>query len=178
MRNQCLSFCLGCIILLSFVSYAENIKKDTTVNGLKIELLVLPAEPFFTKQQVNAKKVSSGMLIIEGSKPFNLENPTKPNHHLVIHVYDAKSGKALTTAKVKMSFQQIDETGKLLGKSTEIPIIKMESIGRGQESTHYGNNVTMPDGTYRVQVLVNGNSLMFDIGAKTGPKSSMENMEM
>jgi len=37
----------------------------------------------------------------------------------------------------------------------------MEASGKGAASTHYGNNVTMPPGRYRVDVTVNGAKTVF-----------------
>jgi len=67
-----------------------------------------------------------------------------PNRHLVIHVFDAKTDKVITDAKVKMSFQSLDEKGIQLGTPVDVPIVVMQAIGKGAESTHYGNNVVLP----------------------------------
>lgn len=178
MRTHIFLFCTFFIISFGFAAQAGNVEKDTTINGLKIELHVMPAEPFFTKQEADAKKVSSGMLILEGNRPLALDDSTHPNHHLVVHVYDSKSGKALTQAKVKISFQPINETGKLSGSATDLPIIKMQAIGKGTQSTHYGNNVVMADGSYAILVLINGKLLKFTISTSSDSEPSMEHMHM
>jgi hypothetical protein len=142
---------------------ASDVMKTAVVDGMRIELHVLPAEPFFTADEVKIKKMKEGMLIISGAEPLSVEANTHPNHHLVVHIFDAKTGKAITAAKVSMNFQQLDANGKLVGASTDVPIVVMQAIGKGMESTHYGNNVVMPPGSYSVTVVANGNKTDFQV---------------
>ena len=142
---------------------AKNVMKTTTVGGMRIELHILPAEPFFTADEVTSKKVKEGMLIISGAEPLSPEANTRPNRHLVVHIFDAKTGKAITTAKVSMNFQQLDAKGKPTGDSINVPIVNMQVIGKGLESTHYGNNVVMPAGSYSVTVVANGKKVAFQV---------------
>ncbi len=153
------------ILVLAFtVSVdAKNVMKTTTVGGMRIELHILPAEPFFTADEVTSKKVKEGMLIISGAEPLSLEANTRPNHHLVVHIFDAKTGKAITTAKVSMNFQKLDAKEKPTGDSVNVPIVIMQAIGKGVESTHYGNNVVMPAGSYSVTVVANGKKVAFQV---------------
>jgi hypothetical protein len=43
---------------------------------------------------------------------------------------------------------------KLAGASVEVPVVNMQAIGKGPQSSHYGNNVVMPAGSYRVTATV------------------------
>jgi hypothetical protein len=142
---------------------AKDVMKTATVGGMRIELNILPAEPFFTADEVTTKKVKAGMLIISGAEPLPLEASTHPNRHLVVHIFDAKTGKAITTAKVSISFQQLDAKGKPTGDLVNVPIVIMQAIGEGVESTHYGNNVVMPAGSYSVTVVANGKQVAFQV---------------
>lgn len=152
---------------------AGNLVADTTVNGMKVELHVLPAEPFFTKEQVIAGKAKDGMLIVRGAKPVAPDAETKPNRHLVIHVYDSLTSKSISNARVKMTFQALDEKGELTGTPVEVPVVEMQSIGMGEGSTHYGNNVVMQNTPYIVEIEVNGNKLKFKTGRLYGPASTV-----
>ena len=142
---------------------ARNVIKTATVDGMRIELNILPAEPFFTQEEVRSKKVKEGMLIISGAEPLSLEANKRSHRHLVVHIFDAKSGKAITTAKVSMNFQQLDAKGKPIGDSVNVPIVIMQAIGKGVESTHYGNNAVMPAGSYSVTVVANGKKVGFQV---------------
>ncbi len=152
--------------------------KDTTIGGLRMELHVLQAEPFFTRSEVDTGKATQGMLIMGGEKPLALDAKPRPNHHLVIHVFDVKTGKASVNARVKMSFQHLDSSGRASGKVIEVPVVIMQAIGKGTQSTHYGNNVVMADGHYIVSVVVNGKKCSFKINPTSASDASMDGMDM
>ena len=61
-----------------------------------------------------------------------------------------------------MSFTSLDRKGKYVGAPIEVPVVVMQAIGQGPSSTHYGNNVTMPAGRYKITVTVNGMTAVFD----------------
>ena len=142
---------------------AGNAMKTATVDGMRIELHILSAEPFFTADEVKTKKVKAGMLKISGAEPLLLEADTYSNRHLVAHIFDAKTGKAITTATVSIEFHKLGTKGKPIGNSINVPIVIMQAIGKGLESTHYGNNVVMPAGTYQITVVANGKKVVFHV---------------
>jgi hypothetical protein len=179
MRN--LSIFIPSLMLFVFSGSRVNaghVMVDTTVDGLKIELHVLAAEPFFTKEQMAANKITEGMLILGGAAPLALTAKPTPNHHLVVHVFNTKSGKALTNAKVKIRFQAFPDSGKKSAQPTNVPIVVMQAIGKGEQSTHYGNNVMMSDGVYTVSVIVNGKKTAFKITVAIAADDSMKGMDM
>ncbi|MDR3554256.1 MAG: hypothetical protein P4L55_05845 [Syntrophobacteraceae bacterium] len=143
-------------------SKAANIMKSATVDGLRIQLHVMPAEPFYTADQVRANPALKGMLIVGGEKPLAPDAKPHPNFHLVAHVFDAQTGKALSDAKVIMKYQPVVR-GKLQGIATQVPVVIMQVIGKGAKTTHYGNNVALPHGTYAVTVVANGKKAVFHI---------------
>jgi hypothetical protein len=147
---------------------------DTTVNGMKVELHVLPAEPFFTKEQVTAGKAKEGMVVVRGAEPLAPDAITKPNRHIIIHLYDSLTSKPILSAKVKMTLHALDEKGELTGIPIDVPVVEMQSIGMGEGSTHYGNNVVMQNTPYLVDIEVNGSKLKFKIGRLFGPASTVE----
>jgi hypothetical protein len=168
----------SCIVFVVGIAMAGDVKMDTTVSGQRIELHVLPAEPFFTKGQVAAGAPKEGMLIMGGAKPLLPDAKEHPNQHLVIHVFDAKTSLAVTDAKVKMSFQSLDENGNQTGRPIDVPVVVMQAIGKGVQSTHYGNNVVMPDGPLAVSIIVNGRKVKFTVNRLYAPNNSMEDMHM
>ena len=158
---------------------AADVMATKTLGDYKVELHVLPAEPFFTKDEVVAKQVKDGMEIEGGAAPIPPDDASKPNHHLVVHVFD-KSGKALTDANVTLKFAPAK---KSRDASVEVPVVVMQAVGQGAASTHYGNNVSMPNGRYQVTVTVNGKSGAFNVTASDKPSptrngKSMGNMKM
>ena len=149
--------------------------KAVTKDGLKIELQVLAAEPFFTAEEAKAANVKEGMLIMGGAKPMPPDAMPRPDHHLIVHVYDAKTKKAITDSNVSMHYQKLDKHGKPTGEAIEVPIVVMQAIGKGPQSTHYGNNVMMPAGAYVVTVIANGRKAVFRIHVS---ETSSEKMHM
>ncbi len=143
--------------------HAANIEKSKTDGPYRVELQVLPPEPFYTHAQVTAKGLKSGMLIMGGATPVQPGAAIDPNHHLIVHVFNQKTGKALTHAKVTIKYQWIDTMGDALGTVRKVPVVIMQAIGHGAPSTHYGNNVSLLPGTYKVMVDVNGHNATFRV---------------
>jgi hypothetical protein len=148
---------------------AADVMQAKTVGAYRVELHVLPAEPFFSKEEVAAKRVKEGMEIEGGAAPVMLDAASHPNHHLVVHVFDQKRGQALTNAKVTLHFTMLDDKGKAVGSSFDVPVVIMQAIGKGASSTHYGNNVTMPAGRYQVTATANGEMAVFDVTVADTP---------
>jgi hypothetical protein len=155
-------------------SQAVHISKTATTDGLRIELHVMPAEPFYTADQVESNTDLEGMLIVGGAKPLPLDAQPHPNCHLIVHVFDAQTGKALTDADVSMEYQLIDEHGKLQETAVQVPVVIMQVIGKGPETTHYGNNVVLPDGAYIVTVVANGKKAAFYIDLSSKEEDSSD----
>jgi hypothetical protein len=180
MRTVSILFRMSVFIVLAqtFPAVAGHVMKDTIVGDYKIELHVLPAEPFFTAEEAAAHHATEGMLIMGGAVPLPPDADPRPNHHLVVHVYDAKTGKALTGANVAMKFRNLDDKGNLSGNPVTVPVVIMQAIGKGAESTHYGNNVIMPAGSYVVTVSVNGKKAGFTVAVSDSSTVQKEEMHM
>jgi hypothetical protein len=175
--DRSLKMAMAGFVMFAAGTTAGDITKTKTVDGLRIELHLLAAEPFFTADEAAAKQVSEGMLIMSGAAPVPPDAPSRPNHHLVVHVFNAKTGKAVTDAAVEMSFALLDNKGKPSGASVNVPVVVMQAIGKGGQSTHYGNNVTMAKGSYVVTVTVNGKNVGFKVSVTDGG-DTMKGMHM
>lgn len=127
--------------------------KAHDVGPFRVELAVLPAEPWLTKAEI--ARGASGMIAVGGARPVYVNGPSHPNHHLVVHVYDRATGRALRGGHVTMRFTRFDR-GPSSGAPTSVPVVEMQAAGKGPQSTHYGNNVVMRAGTYRVVVSIGG----------------------
>ena len=168
-----LTVALIALIICAGSVRAEDMMKTATMDDLRIELHVLAAEPFFTADEVATSRVKEGMLIMGGARPVAPDAASHPNHHLVVHVFDAKTGKAITNAMVSMNFQLLDDKGRGNGAVVDVPVVVMQAIGKGPQSTHYGNNVVMPNGTYSIAVTVNGKKAEFRMAVS---ESAMDKM--
>lgn len=165
-------------IVVGAAAYGADAMHTKTVGTYRVELYVLPAEPFFSKADVAAKNVKEGMEIEGGAAPVAPDADSHPNHHLVVHVFDKKTSQAVTDATVTMGFVSLDAKDKPTGAPNEVPIVVMQAVGKGPASTHYGNNVTMPPGRYNVTVTVDGTSAVFAVTASDAPAMPMEHMDM
>ncbi len=165
-------------LLAASAANAADAMQTKAAGAYRVELHVMAAEPFFSKQDVVNKSVKEGMEIEGGAAPVALGADSHPNHHLVVHVFDKDTGKVVADAAVTMDFAPLDSASKPGGAPVEVPVVVMQAIGKGPASTHYGNNVTMPAGHYSVTVTVNGQKAMFDVTASDAPSGSMGGMKM
>jgi hypothetical protein len=155
---------IGVPIFLMFLvtpGLAKSIVQSETAGPYRIELELLPPEPFYSAKQVATGEGKSGMLILGGAKPVQPDAPSHPNHHLVVHVFQRTTGTAITNAKVRLTVQALDSKGQPTGKVQTVPVVRMQMIsmggmGGGAATTHYGNNVSLSPGDYRVEAIANG----------------------
>jgi hypothetical protein len=171
-------FCATLLGLIAGSTAAKDPSKSVTLDSIRIELHILPAEPFFTKDQVAAGHLTQGMLVVGGADPVNVDAASHPNHHLVVHVFNAKTGKAITNADVAIGYHMLDKNGKPSADSGTVPIVIMQAIGKGAQSTHYGNNVNLPPGEYAIHVSVNRAKTSFTVAVTENGKDSMQGMKM
>jgi hypothetical protein len=78
--------------------------------------------------------------------------------HLEVHVTDRATGKVVTTAKIQITM--MNDTTKM---SKPVPVATMYGVKEGPSDWHYGNNVSMPSGSYTVTVSVNGERAAFHV---------------
>jgi hypothetical protein len=164
---------IGVPMFLAFMAttlLAKNIDQSKTAGPYRIELEVLPPEPFYSAKQVAAHESKTGMLILGGAKPVQPDAASHPDHHLVVHVFQKTTNKALTDAKVHLTVQPLDSKGQPTGKAMKVPVVRMQMTGMSgmggmgaAETTHYGNNVSLPPGNYRVEAIANGYPAYFVI---------------
>jgi hypothetical protein len=118
------------------------------------------------------------MLIEGGAAPVQPDASSHPNHHLVVHVFDEKTDRAVTNADVSLNFAAINTDGKPTGDATVVPVVITQAVWMGPESTHYGKNVVMTPGSYAVVALVNGQKAVFGIKVSDASSGSTGGMHM
>ncbi|MGD0073771.1 MAG: hypothetical protein ABSD31_05465 [Candidatus Binataceae bacterium] len=161
---------VGAPVILLFIAIpglAKNIVQSKITGPYRIELALLPPEPFYSPKEVAAGKIKSGMLTLGGAEPVKPDAPSHPNHHLVVHVFEKTTNKVVTNATVRLTAQRLDSDGQPAGKAQKVPVVRMEMIGGGPEMTHYGNNVSLSPGDYRVEAIANGHRASFTIKVAT-----------
>jgi hypothetical protein len=157
LKYRAVAAVLACACLAAVTAQAKVVKMTHKAGAYSVELNLLNAEPFGAPMS-GMSEGQMGMVMVAkgGADPVKPDSPSHPNHHLVVHIYDAASHKVVSDAKVTISFTPVGVDGKPTGPATQVPVAIMEASGKGAASTHYGNNVTMPPGSYRVEFTVNG----------------------
>jgi len=131
----------GTALLAPRPTQAQAVSKTAMAGSYSVTLKVLPAEAFEGK---NAEMVRDG-----GAKPDLLDSPQPPNHHLVAFV--EKDGEPVQKGTVKIDYRAAGSRDW-----RPLPVARMHVKGKGLETTHFGNNLTMAPGDYDAQVTVNG----------------------
>lgn len=124
-----------------------------TVDGYTMSLALLPAEPFVSKADAHSKKDAGKMVNGTGAAPLHKNASMQPNHHLVVFI--KKNGKPVEHADVSMTYTRM---GIKNAKTMVVPVTQMWVAGKGMKSAHFGNNVHLAPGRYRVHVTVNHNA--------------------
>lgn len=142
---------------------ASSVTQRRTVAAYRVELHITQPQPILSKQEAADKHVKTGMEIVGGATPVALDAASRPNRHLAVHILRRRSRQVITDATVTISFVPTDAKGRANGTPTDVPVVVMQEIGRGPDSTRYGNNVTMPAGHYNVTVMIKGKRLVFAV---------------
>ena len=138
----------ACAPAASAAGQQNHVVKATKMAGPdKLVLQVLPAEPFLSRAERRSGK--HGMVRIGGAAPVTLHASPAPNHHLIVHVLSAATGKPVRHAHVRISYRPLAQAKM---KPKNLPIVEMEVNGKGAVSTHYGNNVYLKAGRYVIWV--------------------------
>lgn len=124
-----------------------------TAGSYRLVLELLPAEPFYTQAVYERTHPKQGMLVIRGAAPVRVDGPLHPNYHLIVHVFNRATGSVVQDADVVMRYAAL--SGSADRATHVLPVVEMQAIGGGPLSTHYGNNVALRPGAYRVTVTVN-----------------------
>jgi hypothetical protein len=89
------------------------------------------------------------MPMTDGGQPIN--------HHLEIAVVDKASGAVITDQLPVITLKN-DTTG---ATRTLDPVMAMYDVQVGKADIHFGNNLYLPDGTYTITAVVNGETATF-----------------
>ena len=135
--------CIASMFLAASAAYSKPVSKTASAGPYTIILKVLSAESF---SGPNAKMVRDA-----GAKPIMLNSTPKPDHHMVVFV--KRNGMPVEDARVSIRYQEFkpQTTGW-----TDLPVTRMYVSGMGAKTTHYGNNLVLGAGSYKVLVSVNG----------------------
>ena len=113
-----------------------------------------PMEHMYTVAEYNRLHPTSGEIMLRGAMMMGGMGMGMPNHHLELHVMDRRTMRVVTDAMVGISYQPVVRMGAMALRPTTVPVAVMRGIGMGMTDIHYGNNVYMTHGSYRIMVRV------------------------
>jgi len=167
-RNIALLFGLIGIVASPVVA-AEltSITQEGQTAHYRLELQIGPTEKMFTPAEVKAKHPTDGEVMVGGKMSMGMpmammSMATEETRHLEVHVYSLENGKVVTSAQVAIAVT--DTSSK---KVEDVATVKMYGIQEGIPDTHYGNNVSLPPGSYGITVTVNGEKAAFEVAIPT-----------
>jgi hypothetical protein len=147
---------MGMSMSMHGMNMAADVVRKAVDGAYSIEVHVSPPQAFFTQAELATEHPMAGMLVVRGSTPLAPDAHPLPDHQLAVHVFDKDSGKLVPDATVALDYRPVDGTGKPTGKRVHVPVVVMQAVSGGADSTRYGNNVYMTPGHYDVGVTVNG----------------------
>lgn len=140
---------------------AGTVVTESKVAGpYSLTLRIGPLEQMYTQNEARKKHPKSGEVMLRGTMAMGgmgMGGPM-PNHHLELHVLMRSTKAVVTDAMVAITIETT--AGKVL---THVPIAVMRGVTAGPSDTHYGNNVSLKDGTYVVAVQVEHTSATFKV---------------
>jgi hypothetical protein len=120
-----------------------------TAGSYTITLKLLPTESFVSPAEAKKSANAGDMVNGGGAQPVRKGGAQQPNHHLVVFI--KKNGQPTEHATVQMSYTKQNGSGH----SVKLPVNRMWVAGKGKKTMHYGNNVKLAPGNYRVHVVIN-----------------------
>jgi hypothetical protein len=159
-RNMALL--LGLIgAIASPVTAAElaPIKQEAQTVHYHLELQIGPIQKMFTTADVATQHPSTGEVMVGGDMSMmGTSMDMGDTRHLEVRVSSLDKGTLVTDANVAIA---VTDTGSK--KVEDVAVAKMYGIKDGPSDTHYGNNISLPPGTYTVEITVNGEKTEFTV---------------
>jgi hypothetical protein len=126
----------------------------------RMVLQIGPAEAMYTAAEAHAHHAASGEIMVGGKMAGGMEHEhdgmaMPERRHVELHVFSRATGRVVVDAHVTIAIAGADNTW------TSVPIARMYGIEPGPDDMHFGNNMSLPPGSYKVRVSVNGERARF-----------------
>jgi len=154
--NMTMSTSANATRLSTVTNVTAVLKQNATTQDYHLTLqLGPPAQTVSMNQTVTA---TVGEVMVNGQTSNTPSMNTTDTYYLEVHVYNITSGAVVTNQNV--SIQIINHT---TNQTLTIPVIVMYDLKIGPSDTHFGNNITLPAGSYTILVNVAGETAKFNI---------------
>jgi hypothetical protein len=145
-----------------------GISEVGSTRSYNLSLEVGPLQPMYTPEQVSAQHPKVGEVMFSGQMAMppgmasmeGMAGMTAPPdwYHLEVHFFDKRSGEP-----VKGLNPVITVTNVSSGQSATVSIVTMQGLTEGPKDFHYGNNIELPKGQYRVTATANDETGSFQV---------------
>ena len=122
----------------------------------RLVLGVGPAERMLTAAEAKRTHAQTGEVMLGGMMPAAMPmggtsmGGMQVQRHLEVHVVDRAMGMVVSNASVSM---QLERPG---GAVQNLSLLRMYGVKQGMKDLHYGANVTLGTGDYKIHVRANG----------------------
>ena len=122
-----------------------------TAGAYRMTLMIGPREAMYTQVQAQRTHPTTGEIMLRGVMMGGM-GMGMPNRHLEVHVLDRRTMRPVSNPMVSITYQA---TSPMMMRPVQVPVAVMVGLSMDMSDIHYGNNVYMPAGTYRVSVHAN-----------------------
>ena len=125
-----------------------------TAGAYRMTLMIGPREAMYTQAQARRPHPTAGEIMLRGTMMMGGMGMGMGmlNRHLEVHVLDRRTMRPASNPRVSITYQALSP---MKMRSVQVPVAVMVGVSMDMADIHYGNNVFMPAGTYRVSVHVN-----------------------
>lgn len=135
----------------------SGVMAQATTASYDLTLRIGPMEQMLSADQAKAQHATSGEIMADMAGMGMSMPMAMGNHHVEVKVTRTGTRQPLKSATVAISL-----TNTASKAATVVdPVVQMYGVAEGEADWHYGNNVQLSDGTYRVDVTVNGERAVF-----------------
>jgi len=132
-----------------------------TAGAYRLTLMIGPREAMYTQAQARRSHPTTGEIMLRGAMMGGMGmGMGMPNRHLEVHVLDRRTMRPASNPVVSITYQA---TSPMMMRPVQVPIAVMVGLNMDMSDIHYGNNVSMPGGAYRVSVHVNQASATYSV---------------
>jgi len=134
-----------------------------TAGVYRLTLMIGPREAMYTQAQARRSHPTTGEIMLRGTMMGGMGmgmGMGMPNRHLEVHVLDRRTMHPASNPVVSITYQA---TSPMMMRPVQVPIAVMVGLNMDMSDIHYGNNVSMPGGAYRVSVHVNQASATYTV---------------
>jgi len=157
--------CVAALIALPSAVGAAGTPAHTAAMSMagayRLTLMIGPREAMYTQAQARRSHPTTGEIMLRGAMMGGMGmGMGMPNRHLEVHVLDRRTMRPASNPVVSITYQA---TSPMMMRPVQVPIAVMVGLNMDMSDIHYGNNVSMPGGAYRVSVHVNQASATYSV---------------